>query len=395
MSTIPRPSTRERLVAATLTALDEQGYSRLRVVDVARRAGVTTGAIYGSFRTKHALVAAALWQRHPAALAAAASSSLSSAASPAAASSSLSSAASPAAASSSLSSAASPAAASLSSAPSPAAASGGPSVLQAALDLLDARGYAKLRLADVARDAGVPLVELRQAFPTKHHVAAAAIVATAPERYTAAIDDLASDQGDGSPATDGLDTPTRDRLLDAALEVLDAVGHRGARVVDIARTAGMTTGAVYAHFASKDELVDAALAKRYSNPYRSALGHAGGGSDSGGSRPAGLLGAALAVLRQDATRDHRALVDLFAIASRDPAAGRPLVDALRSRRRDIAATVEEGKAGGTIDPDLPTDGLAQAVQLLTIGNIVLHAIGADADQTNLAELEAALRHLGL
>ena len=52
---------------------------------------------------------------------------------------------------------------------------------------------------------------------------------------------------------------TRERLLRAAAEVFGERGYDGTRVADIAATAGVSNGALYAHFASKAELLVAAL----------------------------------------------------------------------------------------------------------------------------------------
>ena len=48
---------------------------------------------------------------------------------------------------------------------------------------------------------------------------------------------------------------TRDRLVAAAIEVFVAQGYDGARVQDIARTAGLTTGAIYANYRGKADLL--------------------------------------------------------------------------------------------------------------------------------------------
>src|SRR6266516_2162531 len=51
---------------------------------------------------------------------------------------------------------------------------------------------------------------------------------------------------------------TRERLLRAAADVFAERGYDGTRVADIAAAAGVSNGALYAHFASKaDLLVDA------------------------------------------------------------------------------------------------------------------------------------------
>ena len=53
-------STRDRLIEATAQLIAEEGYERVGVVAIARRAGLTNGAIYGNFRDKAHLLAAAI-----------------------------------------------------------------------------------------------------------------------------------------------------------------------------------------------------------------------------------------------------------------------------------------------------------------------------------------------
>jgi AcrR family transcriptional regulator len=58
-----RARTRERLVAATVQIIAEQGFEAASVEEIAARAGVTTGSIYSNYRSKADL----LWdaaQRH-------------------------------------------------------------------------------------------------------------------------------------------------------------------------------------------------------------------------------------------------------------------------------------------------------------------------------------------
>lgn len=52
---------------------------------------------------------------------------------------------------------------------------------------------------------------------------------------------------------------TKERLLDAAARVIARDGFQGARLVDVAREAGLTTGAVYSNFRDKEELFLAAF----------------------------------------------------------------------------------------------------------------------------------------
>lgn len=49
--------------------------------------------------------------------------------------------------------------------------------------------------------------------------------------------------------------PTRERLLDAARQVIEAHGYGGASVLAVADRAGVAVGTLYRHFSSKEELL--------------------------------------------------------------------------------------------------------------------------------------------
>lgn len=62
-----RARTRERLLAASLEIMVESGYQAATVSAVARRAGLTTGAIYANFANQQEMLGTALlerWSRH-------------------------------------------------------------------------------------------------------------------------------------------------------------------------------------------------------------------------------------------------------------------------------------------------------------------------------------------
>jgi len=56
-------STRQRLIEAAAQLIAEEGYGRVGILAIARRAGLTNGAIYGNFRDKAHLLAAAIEMR--------------------------------------------------------------------------------------------------------------------------------------------------------------------------------------------------------------------------------------------------------------------------------------------------------------------------------------------
>jgi TetR/AcrR family acrAB operon transcriptional repressor len=55
---------------------------------------------------------------------------------------------------------------------------------------------------------------------------------------------------------------TRENVLTAALEVFSRYGYSAARLEDIAQAAGVTRGAIYHHFGSKEELYKALVIER-------------------------------------------------------------------------------------------------------------------------------------
>ena len=60
---------------------------------------------------------------------------------------------------------------------------------------------------------------------------------------------------DPEPAND----PLRDQLLEAACRVFAAKGYDGTKIMDIVRASGLSSGAAYGRFASKDDLLLAAV----------------------------------------------------------------------------------------------------------------------------------------
>lgn len=57
------------------------------------------------------------------------------------------------------------------------------------------------------------------------------------------------------PKVDEHGVPTRERLLDAAVDVCVEFGYEGATLTEIARRAQVSTPAIYSHFANKAELM--------------------------------------------------------------------------------------------------------------------------------------------
>jgi len=167
------------------------------------------------------------------------------------------------------------------------------------------------------------------------------------------------------------DTSTRDRLLAAAVEVFVEQGYEGARLQDIARAAGLTTGAVYANFRGKDELLFAAIGARADVEMDSLL------AEAQVREPRALLellGARLMAPR----RQPPLLMDAISAARRDDALAQVLRDRLDVRERFLVEIVERAKLDGAIDPALDSDAFARFGLTLAMGALVLRTLDIEA-----------------
>jgi AcrR family transcriptional regulator len=126
---------------------------------------------------------------------------------------------------------------------------------------------------------------------------------------------------------------TRARILAAALEVFGDRGIGASSVNDVAAAAGLTKGAVYSSFASKDELVLALMEEHAMERLEHALEGFAAAEDF--DRAISNVGAVLVeAIRSDAVW-HRLLAEYFAIAYHDPETRL----ALRARRREARSAV--------------------------------------------------------
>ena len=181
---------------------------------------------------------------------------------------------------------------------------------------------------------------------------------------------------------------TRERLLRAAAEVFGERGYDGTRVADIAATAGVSNGALYAHFASKAELLVAALRAHGRRLLADALA---ADPDQSIMDLLVLIGRWLP-RRRDA-RGHL-IVEALVAARRDEAVARPMRDYVGERANWIADLVRIAQAGSELDTALSPNALAHFCLLLAMGSALitpdLHTVGDDEWGVLLTRIAGAL-----
>ncbi len=155
-------------------------------------------------------------------------------------------------------------------------------------------------------------------------------------------------------------TSTRNRLLDAARELIEEGGYGAASVIAVAERAGVAAGTLYRHFASKQEL--------FVEVFRSVCGReeramvAAAAQMPAGSPAVQRLETVLATFAQRALRNPRLAWALIA----EPVD--PLVDAERLAYRErYAALIAEALRDGIAAGELPPQNVALTAAALVGG----------------------------
>ena len=181
-------------------------------------------------------------------------------------------------------------------------------------------------------------------------------------------------------------TEVTGRLLDAAVSSFARHGFAGARVSEIARRAGLTTGAIYARWPSKADLLAAAVdhalcpilpARRLKD------------LDAAPIRPhdmiamfnSGIAGA-------DQARD--VTIQAAGSAAASDAIAAALAGFLNEEARQLGCIIEAGKDAGIVDPDLDTTALALLCQAVGIGTHLVRSAGLDKSHVPSADKWDAL-----
>src|SRR5262245_958669 len=161
----------------------------------------------------------------------------------------------------------------------------------------------------------------------------------------------------------------RGALLAAAGAEFADKGYEAATVAGIARRAGVTTGAVYAHFESKLELLLEAVGRVTVEGYvRQARAL--------GDKPAREVARSLArgVLGTPPGRRDLLLIEALVLARRDERVAETYRRVLRTHVAAFERTARLGVESGRIDPILPHGELARLVLALSLGVMALRVL---------------------
>jgi AcrR family transcriptional regulator len=183
-------------------------------------------------------------------------------------------------------------------------------------------------------------------------------------------------------------TETRERLLRAAADAFAAQGYDGTRVADIAASAGVSNGALYAHFGSKAELLVGALRAH-------GRRHLADMFDADPGRPVTEMLLAIGRrLGREPDAGGYLLVEALVAARRDEDVARPMRDDMGERAEWLVQLIRGAQTSGELDQDVSAEALAHFCLMLTMGSALVtpdsHAVDEDDWARLLTRLIAAL-----
>jgi AcrR family transcriptional regulator len=155
----------------------------------------------------------------------------------------------------------------------------------------------------------------------------------------------------------------RERLLRAAAAVFARQGYDGTKIMDIVRESGLSTGAVYGRFRSKNDLLREAIVTRSSAAAR--LG------SEGIDRVADLIAAGVTHTDRPLSDAEALRLEAYVTARREPEVAQALAESVAAFRERMAPLAEAARIDGTISDDIDPDAVVFLVRILHMG-LLLH-----------------------
>jgi AcrR family transcriptional regulator len=164
----------------------------------------------------------------------------------------------------------------------------------------------------------------------------------------------------------------RRQIVDAAIVCFARDGFHRATMHDICREAGLSPGAVYSYFSSKDELIEAIADERHTREaeYMARAHEAGGGLE--GLRTFGRLSFG-SLADPDERRRRRLGVQVWAEAVLNPAIRKIIMRGIDRGREVTALLIREAQERGELPPELDPDSMARVMLALFQGLILQQA----------------------
>lgn len=164
---------------------------------------------------------------------------------------------------------------------------------------------------------------------------------------------------------------TKASLLGAAAKVFARRGYEGASIAEITSEAGLTSGAIYAHYGSKAELFAATLRvyaekdldqliARHGADFVDALTSVGASFD-----------------RREQTEESL-VISAITAAHNDPEVAALLARQVTEREQLFISLIEEAQAAGVLAGDVSASAVSRLALMISLGSLVAGALGLEA-----------------
>lgn len=163
------------------------------------------------------------------------------------------------------------------------------------------------------------------------------------------------------------DPSTRQRLIDATLEVITEHGVEAVKVVDIAERADTTTGSLYWFFKSRRGLVNAALAEQFAKQMRIVIDVIAAVMEQGDVTIDMIFQQRFDVSDPKLVTARRQRIDVLAAALSDPELRTEVAAIQREVIQAATKVVEDAQARGFARTDIDAYSYALYIQSMTVG----------------------------
>lgn len=181
----------------------------------------------------------------------------------------------------------------------------------------------------------------------------------------------------------------RAQILEAACHCFSEKGYHQTTVRDICERAGLSAGAVYGYFKSKDEILEA-VAELGRRSTRALLG-LGRGEDEEAPSLAEILGKVMELVDSELIRESSRLdVRMWGEALHTPQLRKLFLEAGANIIEPLADATRRGQEGGEIAAGLDPEAVARVCVALALGFTVQIAMDPEADLSRCPAVVSAL-----
>jgi AcrR family transcriptional regulator len=170
----------------------------------------------------------------------------------------------------------------------------------------------------------------------------------------------------------------RQQILDAAVECFSRDGLHPTSMQDIVRQSGLSAGALYTYFKSKDEMITAIAAGRHMRE-REMIGAAIQDSDTAATLHILVRNFARSLLDPTEQKARRLSIQLWAEALRNPGILKIVREGTDMPRMMLSAMILEARERGDISKQIVPDALARVLIALFQGFALQLALDASTE----------------